>query len=211
MLGHSGYSSTHSSPLSEQLDTPVQSPVMPAVEVEMPLVTDLPSELLQAVITTLTTQSKVTQVAAQNSPPPVSTPVAVGASSGHGSSGSYNRPVPPSRPIIPFDAPIQPRQYITPSATSRRDAPSLKRKADDMEDPDEMDEIAKKRLQNTMAARRSRQRKRNELKELQDTLASITAERDQAVRERDEWKAYALKMQEYARRLGAPLPGMPSN
>ncbi|KAH8834706.1 hypothetical protein DL96DRAFT_703 [Flagelloscypha sp. PMI_526] len=211
MLSPSGSSSTHSSPFAGHLDTPVQSPVVPTMEVEMPLVTDFPPELLQAVITTLSTQSKVTPVAAQNSPSPVSTSIAVGASSGHGSSCSYNRPIPPSRPPISLDAPVQPRQYITPSATSRKDGPSLKCKAADMEDGSEMDTMAKKRLQNTMAARRSRQRKREELKELEDTLASATEERDRATLERDEWKAYALKMQEYARRLGSPLPGMPSS
>ncbi|KAH8834932.1 hypothetical protein DL96DRAFT_1572298 [Flagelloscypha sp. PMI_526] len=206
------FSSGHSSPVTD-LNTPEHSPIMPSVE--MPLVSDMAPQVLQLLLDALAQQAKVSQITASpTSLPTLSVPVVASGSSSSSSSSptaTYTRPVPPPRPTIPLDAPVQPRRYLAPSATSRKDSPpSLKRKAGEMDDADEMDEIAKKRLQNTMAARRSRDRKRNELKELRDTIAAVTAERDQAIHERDQWKEHALKMQDYARRLGAPLPEMPS-
>jgi len=101
---------------------------------------------------------------------------------------------------IAIDAPIAARNYVLPSATSRKEVPVLiqrqikKRKlgkkedaavldamvdvdvpgAADGLDKEIVDAIAQKRLQNTVAARRSRQRKQEELQRLKD--------------ERDEWK-----------------------
>jgi hypothetical protein len=71
--------------------------------------------------------------------------------------------------MIPLDAPTQPRHYRTPSATSRKPQPaaySRKRPREEDEDLGELpagateeEQIAHKRRQNTIAARKSRKRK----------------------------------------------------
>jgi len=79
--------------------------------------------------------------------------------------------------LVPMDAPTQPRTYRTPSATSRKEVPMVfqkKRKraqaspveveedeelADLPPDATEAEQIAHKRRQNTLAARKSRKRK----------------------------------------------------
>ncbi|EIN12890.1 hypothetical protein PUNSTDRAFT_38965, partial [Punctularia strigosozonata HHB-11173 SS5] len=74
--------------------------------------------------------------------------------------------------LIPLDAPIQPRTYLTPSVTSRKDVPLTfaKKRArfdsveveeeGDLElDAQDLSAIEAKRRQNTLAARRSRRRK----------------------------------------------------
>ncbi|WFD27553.1 hypothetical protein MNAN1_002552 [Malassezia nana] len=85
--------------------------------------------------------------------------------------------------LLPIDAPIQPRRYLTESATSRRDSPTVKSSSEqgsplstDMEDSRELDARSQKRLSNTLAARRSRHRKAEELKRLYETIASLEKE-----------------------------------
>ena len=74
--------------------------------------------------------------------------------------------------LLPIDAPIQPRHYHAQSATSRRDDPS-----EDCEvATDQVDARTQKRLSNTLAARRSRHRKAEELKHLHDTINALRDE-----------------------------------
>lgn len=75
--------------------------------------------------------------------------------------------------LIPLDAPTQPRRYVMPSATSRKEVPAVfqrKRQRSEMEDEQdeleplppnatEREQIEYKRRQNTLAARKSRKRK----------------------------------------------------
>lgn len=68
--------------------------------------------------------------------------------------------------LLPLDAPIQPRNYLTESATSRRDEPSASPTG-------KTDARTQKRMSNTLAARRSRHRKAEELKQLYETIESL--------------------------------------
>ncbi|KAJ7575552.1 hypothetical protein C8J56DRAFT_974856 [Mycena floridula] len=77
--------------------------------------------------------------------------------------------------LVPIDAPTQPRKYVLPSATSRKEVPAVfaKKRSKSMafgDEEDELDEplaanatekeqIEWKRRQNTLAARKSRKRK----------------------------------------------------
>lgn len=78
--------------------------------------------------------------------------------------------------LLPIDAPIQPRSYKTPSATSRKSSSSTADEAPATPDMSNMDPSAAKRLSNTLAARRSRHRKAEELKQLNDTIEDLTAQ-----------------------------------
>lgn len=93
--------------------------------------------------------------------------------------------------LLPIDAPIQPRTYHTESATSRRDScgsvksssvspregqNSPKAPSTQSENNQEMDARSLKRLSNTLAARRSRHRKAEELKKLHDTIEGLQKE-----------------------------------
>jgi len=104
--------------------------------------------------------------------------------------------------LVPYDAPVQSRNYITPSATSRKEVPAVFAKKrsrtqafGDEEDqlaaetaalaPDDVDAIEAKRKQNTLAARRSRKRKLEYQRELEDSL-----ERERE--EKEHWKQRAM-------------------
>ncbi|KAI0304321.1 hypothetical protein B0F90DRAFT_1604936, partial [Multifurca ochricompacta] len=100
--------------------------------------------------------------------------------------------------LVPFDAPIQPRKYRMPSTTSRKELPvtfSRKRTraaatGEDEEEEasptlSEEDAIKSKRLQNTLAARRSRKRKLEYQRELEDAIESERSEKEM-------WRARAL-------------------
>jgi hypothetical protein len=102
--------------------------------------------------------------------------------------------------LVPFDAPIQTRKYLTPSATSRKEIPAVfaKKKRgrseafgdEDIEDDEDMegvdmDAIETKRRQNTLAARRSRKRKLEYQRELEATVEKEKEEKDQ-------WRTRAL-------------------
>lgn len=104
--------------------------------------------------------------------------------------------------LVPLDAPTQPRKYLTPSMTSRKDVPAVWKKrsrpiAFGQDDADEYDELGElpagatqqemiehKRRQNTIAARKSRKRK------LEHTL---TLEKDVEMlrKDREMWKTRA--------------------
>ncbi|PWN46858.1 hypothetical protein IE53DRAFT_376315 [Violaceomyces palustris] len=107
--------------------------------------------------------------------------------------------------LLPLDAPIQPRKYHTVSATSRRDATPVDSSNIPTDDPFAAEEAAlrrekdprvAKRLSNTLAARRSRHRKAEELRILHETIESLKNEVqtwkkrcERAEQERDEARA----------------------
>ncbi|RDB19513.1 hypothetical protein Hypma_013414 [Hypsizygus marmoreus] len=108
--------------------------------------------------------------------------------------------------LIPIDAPTQPRQYRTPSATSRKEVPAFFKKMRTNSPPSEEEEdelteeppasnatdqekIEWKRRQNTLAARRSRKRKMMNVQRLEETVERLT-------REREIWKTRALTLKQ---------------
>lgn len=109
--------------------------------------------------------------------------------------------------LIPLDAPIQPRKYLTPSSTSRKDLPAtfVRKRArtgetDDLPpDEHEEDAIASKRLQNTLAARRSRKRKLEYQRQLEDEIASERAARAAL-------QARVMQLELSLAQAGLPLP-----
>lgn len=116
--------------------------------------------------------------------------------------------------LVPYDAPIQSRKYITPSATSRKEVPAVfaKKRArsqafgdDDEEDedmpidPNDVDAIEAKRRQNTLAARRSRKRKLEYQRELE---ASV----DRANDEKNYWMDRAMVLENALRNHGIEVP-----
>ena len=116
--------------------------------------------------------------------------------------------------LVPYNAPIQPRKYRTPSATSRKELPvTFARKRARTREPGEEEEeaagptvseedaIKTKRLQNTLAARRSRKRKLEYQRELED---AIEAER----KEKERWRARALILEALLRDKGHEVPQM---
>jgi hypothetical protein len=95
--------------------------------------------------------------------------------------------------LVPYDAPIQPRKYVTPSSTSRKTVPAgfAKKRArsqafgkddeDELADEDNLDTgdlnaIEAKRRQNTLAARRSRKRKLEYQRELEMNVDRLSDE-----------------------------------
>lgn len=116
--------------------------------------------------------------------------------------------------LVPFTAPIQSRNYRLPSSTSRKELPAtFARKRARTQGPgeddvgeagptlSEEDAIKTKRLQNTLAARRSRKRKLEYQRELED---AIEAER----KEKEMWRARALVLEALLRDKGHEVPRM---
>ena len=115
--------------------------------------------------------------------------------------------------LVPFDAPIQSRKYRLPSTTSRKELPAtFARKRARTQDPgeddgepgptlSEEDAIKNKRLQNTLAARRSRKRKLEYQRELED---AIEGER----KEKEMWRARALVLEALLHDKGHEVPRM---
>ena len=112
--------------------------------------------------------------------------------------------------LVPQDAPIQPRKYRLPSTTSRKELPATfarkraRTSAPEDEPPvgptlSEEDAIRVKRLQNTLAARRSRKRKLEYQRELED---AIEAER----MDKEMWRAHALILEALLRDKGHEVP-----
>ena len=88
-----------------------------------------------------------------------------------------------SSALLPLDAPIQKRTYYTISATSRRDtaASAAAAELDEFAEEEaairrEKDPRVAKRLSNTLAARRSRHRKAEELRLLHEKIDALTGE-----------------------------------
>jgi len=102
--------------------------------------------------------------------------------------------------LVPVDAPTQPRKYLTPSVTSRKSVPAAfarKRsrhtafggEEDELRDDlgpslSEQEQIEAKRRQNTIAARRSRKRKLEYQRELEESI-------ERYKQESEEWKRRA--------------------
>ncbi|KAI0051442.1 hypothetical protein FA95DRAFT_1485382 [Auriscalpium vulgare] len=115
--------------------------------------------------------------------------------------------------LVPLDAPIQSRKYVLPSQTSRKELPATfaRKRArsqafgeeDEVEQPtmSEEDAIKTKRLQNTLAARRSRKRKLEYQRELEETL-------EEERKEKEMWKARALILEALLRDKGHDVPRM---
>jgi hypothetical protein len=114
--------------------------------------------------------------------------------------------------LLPLDAPIQPRRYITPSATARKDAfrvPHQRWPGGDEQDeltdesniaPDaDLKALEWKRRQNTLAARKSRQRKLHHQLQLEQTVTALSSEKET-------WKARALMYEALLRSNGIKVP-----
>ncbi|KAI0769115.1 hypothetical protein BD413DRAFT_605136 [Trametes elegans] len=119
--------------------------------------------------------------------------------------------------LVSMDAPIQPRKYVTPSSTSRKEVPTafLKKKRarsqafgeeDELEDEvnidqNDLDAIEAKRRQNTLAARRSRKRKLEYQRELESNV-----EREKE--EKEMWKRRAAVLQALLESHGHEVPSL---
>ncbi|KAI0072555.1 hypothetical protein K474DRAFT_1584155, partial [Panus rudis PR-1116 ss-1] len=112
--------------------------------------------------------------------------------------------------LVPYEAPIQPRKYTTPSATSRKEVPAVfaRKRARSQalgEDetpepsPQELDAIEAKRRQNTLAARRSRKRKLEYQRELEEGI-----ERERA--EKLAWQHRAMTLEALLKSHGHEVP-----
>ena len=109
--------------------------------------------------------------------------------------------------LIPLDAPVQTRNYPTPSATSRRDPPRKRSRTEALGDEDdeagkelnELDAISAKRLQNTLAARRSRRRKLEHQLELETNL-------DREKQLKEQWRSRALTLEALLMSHGISVP-----
>ncbi|KAG2046573.1 hypothetical protein BDR06DRAFT_964917 [Suillus hirtellus] len=122
--------------------------------------------------------------------------------------------------LVPIDAPTQQRKYLTPSATSRKEVPAVfaRKRARTAAFGDEQDElnedvrilpsmteqeqIEAKRRQNTVAARRSRKRKLEYQRELEESV-------EQYKRESEIWKSKAMTYQALLRSHNIDYPELP--
>ncbi|KAL4081164.1 hypothetical protein J3A83DRAFT_4084898 [Scleroderma citrinum] len=119
--------------------------------------------------------------------------------------------------LVPVDAPTQPRKYLTPSATSRKAVPAVwarkrSRQAafgdeeDELRDEtaptmSEQEQIEAKRRQNTIAARRSRKRKLEYQRELEENI-------ERYKRESEAWKMRAQTYFALLRSHQIPVPDL---
>jgi hypothetical protein len=119
--------------------------------------------------------------------------------------------------LVPVDAPTQQRKYLTPSATSRKAIPAVfaRKRARTAAFGDEQDElnedvsitpsmteqeqIEAKRRQNTVAARRSRKRKLEYQRELEESV-------ERYKRESEVWKSRAMTYQALLRSHNIECP-----
>ena len=116
--------------------------------------------------------------------------------------------------LIPVDAPIQTRKYVSESATSRKELPAVfarkrKRASADLDDDEdllaappstnELSAIEAKRRQNTLAARRSRKRKLEHQREMECVIDNERAEKDA-------WKQRALAFEAILNSNGIRIP-----
>lgn len=122
--------------------------------------------------------------------------------------------------LVPIDAPTQQRKYLTPSATSRKAVPAVfaRKRARTAAFGDEQDElnedvcitpsmteqeqIEAKRRQNTVAARRSRKRKLEYQRELEESV-------ERYKRESEVWKSRAMTYQALLRSHNIECPELP--
>lgn len=121
--------------------------------------------------------------------------------------------------LVPLEAPTLPRTYNTPSATSRKELPMVfarkrARHTSFVDEDDELDAeiallneppsqneadaIAAKRRQNTLAARRSRKRKLDHQRFLEDAI-------EQAKAEKEVWQRRAIMCQNQLASMGVSV------
>ena len=117
--------------------------------------------------------------------------------------------------LVPLEAPTQPRKYVTPSATSRKEVPAVfarKRARQQLVDgeEDEFNEVLKpnateteqiewKRRQNTLAARKSRRRKLVHQRALEMQVSELTEDRER-------WRQRTLALQGILQANGISFP-----
>lgn len=122
--------------------------------------------------------------------------------------------------LVPIDAPTQSRNYLTPSVTSRKELPATwRRKRLRVADPgdedqlveegvnptlSEQEQIEAKRRQNTIAARRSRKRKLQYQRELEEVA-------EQYKLESEKWRQRALTCQALLRSHHIECPEFPDS
>ena len=143
--------------------------------------------------------------------PPMAAPPTPPSRRRNGPTGTRKNITPET--LVPLDAPIQPRKYVTPSSTSRKEVPAVfaRKRArssafgeeDELRAEDlpshELDAIEAKRRQNTLAARRSRKRKLEHQRNLE---LSLEEERTQ----KEMWKARATMFEALLRSHGHEVP-----
>jgi hypothetical protein len=117
--------------------------------------------------------------------------------------------------LVPLDAPTQPRKYMSPSATSRKDLPAIfarkRSRSQAFEGDDELaeeeqlgpnatekEQIEWKRRQNTLAARKSRKRKLLHQQELEESVERLT-------QEKEVWRTRALTLRQLLHSHGVPF------
>jgi len=117
--------------------------------------------------------------------------------------------------LVPIDAPTQPRKYIGPSATSRKELPAIfarkRSRSQAFEGDDELageeqlgpnatekEQIEWKRRQNTLAARKSRKRKLLHQQELEESVERLT-------QEKEVWRTRALTLRQLLHSHGVPF------
>jgi hypothetical protein len=117
--------------------------------------------------------------------------------------------------MVPIDAPTQPRNYVIPSSTSRKEVPAViaRKRARSLalgDDDDERlapppptatekEQIEWKRRQNTLAARKSRQRKLVYLQEVEGKL-------DEMTREAEKWRVRCQMLSHTLSTHSIPVP-----
>ncbi|KAL1748362.1 hypothetical protein HDZ31DRAFT_29857 [Schizophyllum fasciatum] len=117
--------------------------------------------------------------------------------------------------LVPIDAPTQTRNYLTDSATSRKEVPAVfakKKRARSQAFPEEeegavdlslsmteREQIEAKRRQNTLAARKSRKRKLEHTQQLEASVQFLTEQLDL-------WKGRAMMLQGVCRDNGLACP-----
>ncbi|KAF9461962.1 hypothetical protein BDZ94DRAFT_1237310 [Collybia nuda] len=118
--------------------------------------------------------------------------------------------------LLPLDAPTQARRYITPSSTSRKEIPAFFAKmrgpsppSDEEEDElteeppasnaTDQEKIEWKRRQNTLAARRSRKRKMQNVQRLEEAVERLT-------REKEIWRTRAMTLRQILHSHGIICP-----
>ncbi|KZW01597.1 hypothetical protein EXIGLDRAFT_760799 [Exidia glandulosa HHB12029] len=117
---------------------------------------------------------------------PASLPSAKRATAGNKAATGFRKGATPNT-LVPLDAPTQTRAYLGASKTSRKEVPAAfqqkakKRQHEEMLDDDELpddiqDQIAAKRRLNTLAARRSRQRKAQTAMEMESRINDLSAQ-----------------------------------
>jgi len=161
------------------------------------------------------------QIAAPHGTPssshlPLSSPVKPVSSSRRKTSATGTRKGLTVNAMVPLDAPTQPRNYLSASSTSRKEVPAViaRKRArsqalgdddDESRDPpppptaSEKEQIEWKRRQNTLAARKSRQRKVMYLQELETKL-------EEATREAEKWKVRSQMLSHTLSTHNIPVP-----